>query len=973
MNISISRVGVLCAGIFLSFASLAPHEAAAQQDTAEEAVEEVIVTGSRIRKNPLEESSPVLVISKQDIDRSGLTSLGDYLQRLSASGGALNTRFNSSGNFGFPPDGGGIGAGAAQIDLRFLGAKRTLVLVDGVRWVNGSSASGVSSATDLNTIPVGIIERVEVLEDGASSIYGSDAISGVVNIITKKEFDGFEVSAYTGGYDEGDGKVQEYNISMGAHGDRASAFVNIGFTDQEEVLARNRAQSATPIPFVTTGQGGSSGTPQGRFFLTDPNTGMGVDCTINDGVVGMPFYDPLDPCGAGDDFHPFTTADRFNFSQFNLVLTPSKRTNVYGQAQYELTENVSVYIKTLFNNRQSKNQAAPEPIFIGPEAGNGNLLDTISVDATNPYNPFGFTIDANTNGFFFGRRPLEGGPRIFEQNVDTWYVSGGLIGDFEAGDRRFYWDINAATSQNRADQIKRGGYNSRHLQQALGPVSGCTAPCVPFNFFGGQGSGDGTITSDMLAWVGFVQKDVSEQKLSLVSANITGDVVELPGGMLEFAAGFEHREQDGFFQPDAVVVAGESAGVPSTPTSGQFDVDELFVELNIPIVSNAPFADALDLSIAARTSDYSTFGNQTTSKFGIKYRPVENFLFRASVAEGLRAPGIGELFGSSARFDQTLNDPCSDFNGTVPGNTPADQATINNCIALGVPSDGSYVQFNPQISVTTGGNPNLQPEEADSLMFGFVYDANWAESVSWIEAFTTEVTYYDHEVNGAVQALDAEVQLEGCVATLDPGLCNGISRTGGGVINGFANQLTNIGGIETSGYDIAFRYTGPESSVGQFEVSWLTTLLKEYTQIVPTSTGFVDVPLEGSETGDPEQAYPELKSTVTAQLFKDDWSVSGTLRFIDEVTETCSGLGGLGLCSDEANEINKIDSTFYLDLQGNWRPAAMSDQLLLTLGINNATDEDPPPCFSCALNGFDATTYDIPGMFWYVRATWSSN
>ena len=961
------------AAVTLALGAFVSSNANAQQETsADDTLEEVVVTGSRIRRNPLDEGSPVLQISKEDINRSGLTSIGDYLQRLSSSGGALNTRFNSSGNFGFPPDGGGIGAGAAQMDLRFLGAKRTLILVDGVRWVNGSSASGVSSATDLNTIPVGIIDRIEVLEDGASSIYGSDAISGVVNIITKKDFDGFEISAYTGGYDEGDGQTQEYNISLGSAGERTSVFLNVGFSDQDEVLARDRVQSSTPIPFVTTGQGGSSGTPQGRFFLTDPNTGMGVDCTINDGVTGIPFYDPADPCGAGDDFHPFTTADRFNFSQFNLVLTPSQRTNVYAQATHKITDNVNVYVKALFNNRQSKNQAAPEPLFIGPEAGNGNLLDTISVDVTNPFNPFGFTVDSSTNAYFFGRRPLEGGPRIFEQNVDTYYVGAGFTGDFEMGSGRYYWDINLITSQNRADQIKRGGYNSRRLQQALGPLADCQAPCVPFNFFGGQGSGSGTITQEMLDYVGFVQKDVSEQELSLVSANITGDLFEMPAGAFQFAAGFEHREQDGFFQPDAVVVAGETAGVPSSPTAGQFDVDEFFVELNIPLLSDVAFADTLDLSIAARTSDYSTFGNETTTKYGIKWRPADNFLVRASVAEGLRAPGIGELFGSAARFDQTLNDPCSDFNGTIPGNTPADQQTINNCITLGVPSDGSYVQFNPQISVTTGGNPALQPEEADSVMVGFVYDANWAESVDWIEALQAEFTYYSHEVDGAIQALDAEVQLAGCVATLDPGLCSGITRTAGGVINNFSNQLTNIGGIETSGYDFTLRYSSPETSYGQWKIDWMTTVLDEYVEIVPTSTGFVDVALEGTETGDPEQAYPELKSSVKAELLNDRWSVAGTLRYIDAVTEDCTGLGGLGLCSDEANETNEIDSTFYLDLQGNWRPAALSDQLLLTFGINNITDEDPPPCFSCALNGFDATTYDIPGVFWYARATWSS-
>lgn len=952
-----------------------PGQAAKAQQTQEdgEALEEVVVTGSRIRKNPLEESTPIVQLDEQDIDRSGLTSLGDYLQRLSASGGALNSRFNSSGNFGFPPDGGGIGAGASEIDLRFLGAKRTLVLVDGVRWVNGSSASGVPSATDLNTIPVGIIDRVEILEDGASSIYGSDAISGVVNIITKKEFEGIEVTAYGGGFDEGDGQTQEYNLSLGTVGERSSAFLNIGFTDSEEILARDRAQSATPIPFVTTGQGGSSGTPQGRFFFTDPNTGTDVDCTIDDGVTGIPTYDPADPCGAGDDFHPFATADTFNFAQFNLVLTPNQRTNIYGQVQHDLTEDLQFYVKTLFNNRESVNQAAPEPLFIGPEAGNGNLLDTISVHETNPFNPFGFTLDAETNPFFFGRRPLEGGPRIFRQTVNTWYIGAGLTGEFEAADRNFYWDVNLVTSENRADQIKTGGYNSRRLQQALGPLADCQAPCVPFNFFGGQGDGSGTITQEMLDWVGFVQKDVSEQTLDDISANITGDLLQLPGGVAAFAAGFEHREQDGFFQPDAVVVAGESAGVPSTPTRGSFEVDEFYLELEVPILSDMPAADLLDVNLAARTSDYSTFGRETTTKIGARYRPIENLLFRASLAEGLRAPGIGELFGSAARFDQTLDDPCSDFNGTVPGNTPADQQTIDSCIALGVPADGSYVQFNPQISVTTGGNRNLDPEDADSTMLGVVYTADWAEGTRWIDSLELEATYYQHELTGAIQALDAETQLEGCVATLDPTLCSGISRTPGGVINSFANQLTNIGGIDTSGWDLIVRYQSPEFGAGALNLTWMSTLLDEFVQIVPTSTGFVDVPLEGTETGDPEQAYPEFKSTLIAEWLSDNWSISSTIRYIDSVTEACTGLGGLGLCSDEANQTNEIDSTFYMDLQGSWRPAWVDEQLTLTVGINNVLDEDPPPCFSCALNGFDATTYEVPGMFWYARATWRSD
>ena len=168
--------------------------------------ETVVVTGSRIHQDPLNQPAPLVMVDEADIAKSGLTSIGDVLQRMPVSGGGLNTKFNTSGNIGFPPDGGGVGAGAATADLRHLGPKRTLVLVDGIRWVNESSASGVGSATDLNTIPTSIIDHIEVLQDGASAIYGSDAIAGVINIITKKGYEGVEISGYGGGYDEGDGK-----------------------------------------------------------------------------------------------------------------------------------------------------------------------------------------------------------------------------------------------------------------------------------------------------------------------------------------------------------------------------------------------------------------------------------------------------------------------------------------------------------------------------------------------------------------------------------------------------------------------------------------------------------------------------------------------------------------------------------------------------------------------------------------------
>lgn len=945
---------------------------------AQDVQEEIVVTGSRIRQDPLEQKAPLLTLTEEDIKRTGLSSLGDLLQRLSTSGSPLTTRFNSSGNFGFPPDGGGIGAGATTVDLRNLGSKRSLVLVDGLRWVSESSASGVGSAVDLNTIPLSVVERIEVLQDGASAIYGSDAIAGVVNVITKKNFEGLELAAYLGTYDESGG-TEDYTFTIGTSNERTNMMFAASYVDQRRIRASDIEQSSTPIPFVTDGTGGSSGTPQGRFAFTDPNTGLDFDCTTNDGVGGIPNYDPANPC-AGDDFHPFTTADRFNFANYNLVLTPSERVNLYTQVQHELTPKVTLYAKGMFNRRESTNQAAPEPLFIGPDAGNGNLLDTISVDVTNPYNPFGFTLNSNpdagdVNFVFAGRRPLEGGPRIFDQTVETWYASAGLQGEFDALSRTFYWDLNTLKSENRADQVKQGGYNSAHIALALGPVDTCEAVngCVPLDFFGGQGAdGSGTITPEMLDWIGFVQKDLSEQELFSVSGNISGHLFELPAGPLQFAAGFEHREQDGFFQPDAVVVAGESAGVPSSPTRGGFNVDEFYGELNIPLLANLPLVELLEVSAAVRNSDYDEF-DDTTTKFGLRWRPIEDLLVRATAAEGFRAPSIGELFGSDARFDQTLSDPCSDLLG-LSGGAVASPELQAACIDLGVPADGSYVQFNPQISVTTGGNALLEAETSDSYTVGVVYAPEWAKEASWTNGLEFEVTYWDFELEDAIQAPDAQVQLDGCIATQDPALCSGISRTPNGTINGFANQLTNIGGIDTSGWDINLTWLSPEFGLGQFRVQWYNTILDEYVESIETSTGFVDIAREGQEDGDPERGWPELKSTFILEWFRDEWGASWTLRYIDEITEECrGGVESLGVCSNpdpdnESNSFNDLDSTLYNDVQVTYRPAQFEDRIELTVGINNVFDEDPPACFSCALNGFDASIYDVPGQFYYLRA-----
>jgi iron complex outermembrane recepter protein len=921
-------------------------------------LERIEVTGSRIKQAQIEGQAPVQTITREQLERTGLTSLGDILQQMTGAGSALNTKFNSSGNFGFPPDGSGVGAGSARVDLRHLGCQRVLVLVDGIRWVNEASASGVSNCTDLNTIPLSIIERIDVLEDGASSIYGSDAIAGVVNIITRRNFDGLALSTGFGQYDKGDGETTSADLGFGKSGDTFSFFLGVSYVEQLAVESRNRAISRLPVP--GTGLAfGSSATPHGRFLFTDPNTGRFADITLDRAFPGgLPQYNPAAP-GVDDDFHPFGSADRFNYAEFNYLLTPNTRKGVFAQGRYDLADTVTWYARTLYNNRRSENRAAPEPLFLGPIWGVGNRwADNFFVSADNPFNPFGFDLVSTGPGanlLGIGRRPVEGGPRVFEQDVDTWYVGTGLEGSFEMGRRLYYWDLNYARSRNQAAQTNFGSYNIRRVQVASGPLAACQADpaCVPLNLFGGPG----TITPAMLAYIQPVVRDRSENDLQLLSANLSGDLMDLWAGPLAFAVGLEHRRLDGSYQPDALTVAGEYNGVPSQPTRGSYDVNEAFVELSVPIYASA--ASILDLSVATRYSDYSTFGSETASKLGFRWQFGDQFLLRGTVAEGFRAPAIGELFGTANRFDAVISDPCAN----------AAAAVRPNCIALGVPE--SYLsseQPNPQIAVTTGGNPLLQPERADSTTLGFVWSPAFAANTEWAERFDVAVTWYQHELEGAIGPLDAQTRLDACVAG-GPGAaaCDGIARNATGAISELNSRLTNLGQITTNGLDIDLAWTLPETDIGTFRASWQNTLVNRYRAV--GAQGQRQPQGVGIEVND--SAIPKWRSNLALDWANGSVTARWTTRFIDSLVESCGDAWSFAVCRnpDPATESgsNRLGATTYHDLQLGWQTGWWAG-LRFVAGVNNLTAKDPPICLSCSLNGYDASTYDLPGRFYYLRA-----
>ncbi|MGH6976775.1 MAG: TonB-dependent receptor domain-containing protein, partial [Stellaceae bacterium] len=349
-------------------------------------------------------------------------------------------------------------------------------------------------------------------------------------------------------------------------------------------------------------------------------------------------------------------------------------------------------------------------------------------------------------------------------------------------------------------------------------------------------------------YIQYQEHDTSHQALGVVTANLSGDLFQLPAGALDFATGYEHRNLSGNYEPDAVVVAGDSNGVPSKPTAGGYNIDEFYVELNAPLIANAPLVKALNIDVASRYSDYSTFGSTTNSKLGLRWQLNDDLTLRGTYAQGFRAPSIGELYGTYARFDATLQDPCNNATGQ----------TAINCATLGVPNPGSFEQANSQISVITGGNQNLQPEKSKNTTLGGVYSPTWAENTAWSQKMDFELTYYRITVNDAIQAKDAQTLLDRCVATLDPAFCDLQSRNASGNVNFLNDTLGNLGRVETNGFDFGVTWVGPDTGWGRPGASWQSTYVGKYSA-VDNTTGLAEPQRVGVEVTD--SGIPRVRST----------------------------------------------------------------------------------------------------------------
>ena len=923
--------------------------------------ERIVVVGSRIRRASTEDVSGVQTLDSRTLSGSGLDSLGDVLRRLPSAGSPLSHQNNNSGNLGIPPDGGGVGAGETHADLRHLGSKRVLVLVDGKRWINSSSGSGVSNSVNLNSIPMAMVDHVDVYTNGASAIYGSDALAGVINVVTRDEFDGTELKLFHSSL-AGEGDTYSASLTHGFSGSGWSIVSGLSYFDQKEIGSAYHEISKYPKP-KTANRHGSTYTPQGRIVFTDPNTGTQINCA-RDTSSGPTIYDAASPCSESDSYHPWSNADRFNYSSFNLVQTPSERLGVFGTLVIHRDINTYLKLKYVFNRRESANQAAPEPLWTGQSGQSGRLLDDIVLHESNPFNPFGFTVGAED--VFLTRRPLESGVRRFTQIVKTSYLAADLISNFYLFDRELDSNFGVVFAQNVANQYKSGSHNAYRILLALGDIDNCQSPCVPLNFLGGVG----TIDQAMLDWITFVQHDTSDQSFVDLAYHISGDFFELPTGSVSFAAGFESRRYEGSYTPDPVVSRGHTAGTPAQPTSGRYGVRELYLELDVPLLSSASRLGKVRSTVAIRGFDYTTFNAGSTAQIGLTWRtPAEGLSFQFNSSEGNRAPSIGELFGGETDYNAVIVDPCSNLLETNPS-----QSVIDNCIAHGVPADGSYVSHGSQGFIQVGGNALLTPETADSWSLRVDYRPGWALDTSWSDSISMHVQVYGHEIDDAITPYDSQFLLDSCYQDGIAHFCTLIHRGIQGDLASIRNILFNVGSVETDGYEFFLQYASPSFAFGSLAVDFQLARLTSYAERLKNAADEVLIVHELLGRAANDTGKPETKSSLSATWQYRNVAVTWRSRYISELMESCAdflsgtpdGFTALGLCSHPNTQSpnlseNLLPSTTYHSVQTTIDEPFGMDDVRLVVGINNVLDENPPISYSATINGYVPSVYEIPG------------
>jgi outer membrane receptor protein involved in Fe transport len=931
-------------------ASLVPASAALAQDTADAAdsLEEVVVTGSRIRRLDAETASPVFTIDTTAIQQSGVKTLGDLVQRIpSISGAATNPQVNNGGGFG-----------ESNVELRGLDAKRTLVLLNGRRIGLVGSPTASSGAVDINQIPISIIERVEVLKEGAGAVYGSDAIAGVVNFITRKNIEAPEVNVDYGRTSQGDGKHYSASVAWGTKTDDSNFLINGSYTKQEAASAGDRDFSKFAL-YLYSGsvqQGGSSRIPDGRVFLPTGNplrTALG--CSSVTRIAGT--------SGATTaNYRCFTApGDLYNYQPFNLIMTPQERGALFVSGDRNINDSVTVYAEMLYNRTSSGYQIAPLPFDA--------LADDVVISANSMYNPFGIDFGGfNTPRPNFRVRLESLGNRFSSTVSDSKLINTGLKGDI--GSTGWAWDLNLGYGRLDQTQEINGYLYQPGLALALGPsfnnagVPTCgtpTAPiagCVPINIFN-------VTTPTAIAALQRVQTSYSTNHAYITQAaalNLNGSIAELPAGPVQAAFGAEYRNQELRYNVDALVearpplftnclIASEAC---TGDARGEYDVKELYAELFVPVLKEAPGAYALNLSVGTRLSDYSLFGNSTKSEFKVEYRPIEDLLVRGTYSQVFRVPTLGDIAAAPAISNPTFSDPCFGLTAARVASNPNLALACANVVR-----DGSFASDGTsQITGVITSSANLSPEKGNVLTYGLVYDS------SYVRGLSLNLDFWKYEIDNLITQLDPNYSIGQCVASGDPTFCGLITRyatgTNQGRIAAFGMPTANLGSLETKGIDFGVKYALRDTPIGSFQFSFDMTRIQNYD--VVASPGAAVQQIAGTynrQFGN----YAKWRGLAGIGWSYDNFDGLLTARYI----------GSLDLLNPDGanptpNPTLKIPAFTYLALTLGYE---FESKTKVQVGVDNLTDKTPPIFYqNNVINAnTDVSTYDTLGRRFFVSVT----
>lgn len=881
----------------------------AQEVSADAPLTEVTVTGSRIARTDASAVGPVTTLSQADIEAAAPLSVGDLLQELPGAGVSLNSNGTQGTSFG-----------VSAVNLRYLGSSegsgnRVLVLVDGHRWVNAAGGRGFRDFVDLNTIPLGMVESIEVLKDGASAIYGADAIAGVVNIRTRKEIDGIETRLSYGETSEGDGASLSASLNAGQRFGRVSALVSLSYVDSDPILTTDRSLTALAGVPVTA----PPVSPRGLYVLPGVSTST-APITRAPGAAGS----------APTDFRAARLPDDFynTLTQGIYSVGPSRRLGVFARLGLEINDDTRAAIEFLYNERESSQLFAPLPLDLRQNQG-------FTIPADHPFNPWRTAFTGTS--LRLQRVPIEVGNRDNVQDVETQRVALTVEGALDLGSR-WSWEFFVSKSENDATFAAINQIDYDKLALSLGSNSRCVAnQCVPINLFG-------EMTPAMADYARFNGLDLNGTEQTNAALNLSGRLGALPAGDIGIATGVEWREESAYDQPDAyansspvfvTAARGRTSSAQRDATTGKYDLWEAYVEVDLPLLVDVPGADSLSLSAATRYSDYSSFGDATTSKLGLSWRPISSLLIRGTASEGFRAPSILELYQGSRQTNFQAVDPCNGGGAGKPG-------------CAGIPTTYNQSQFaSGTLRGVVGGNPNLKPETADTLTAGIA----WTPEM--IEGLSITGDWWKIRIDEAIASQTAQQILTLC-ATRAGSYCDNVTREPTGEVVLLRQSVVNFNRLEVEGVDVTVRHE-LDLSVGRFSFIADASRLLHFTTYAPQPDGTVVVTEQAGRGDAPRATFPKWKGQLGVQWQREQWNAGWRSRYIGGATDVAG------------NPINggETAAIWYHDLQVGREFEGLGARV--TLGLDNVFNKMPPASQANNPINYDIYTYDARGRYMFVK------